>query len=256
MNKNLYLIILTIVTAVCILFGSCYHLTKWGIGFASKFLPFISFEEADNWSYTDSDDIQLDAFSAISVDASVMKLTVRPGEKTSLSYRCTKNLEPHWEVEDGTLFITQKAVKATGKNECSVTLTVPSDTVYSKIDIDLSVGDIDIKDLNGEHLRVNANVGDLDLANLSFSKIELDTNVSDVDVDNCQFDRLNIDANVGDVDVESAEDLSDYSIDLNTNIGSVSVNGQHHRREFSQKGTSGKSITIDTDAGDIDLSYK
>lgn len=255
MKKNIYLIILAVVTVFCIIFGSCYHIVGWGVKFVNKFLPFVSSEKIVEWSETDSGDIQLDDFTAVSVDASVMGLTIRPGEHTAISYRCTSNLEPHYEVKNNTLFITQKTVKHFGKNKCSVTLTVPSDISYSKIDIDLAVGDIDIKDLNGEDLRVNANVGDLDLTNLCFNKIELETNVSDVDIENCLFDQLDVDANVGDIDVESTEDLSDYSIDLSTSIGAVTVNDKSHRREFSQNGTSGKSITIETDTGDIDLGY-
>lgn len=256
MKKNIYLIMLTVVTVLCIIFGSCYHIVGWGVKIINKFLPFVSGETNMERSETDSGDIQLDDFTAVSVDASVMSLTIRPGERASISYRCTSNLEPHYEVKDDTLIITQKTVKHFGKNECSVTLTVPSDISYSKIDIHLAVGDMEIKDLNGEFLRLDANVDDLDLTNLCFNKIELETNVSDVDIENCLFDQLNVEANVGDIDVESTEDLSDYSIDLSTSIGAVTINGRSHRREFSQNGTSGRSITIETDTGDIDLDYK
>lgn len=258
MKKNIYLIILTVVTVFCIIFGSCYHIIGWGVKFINKFLPIVNSKNVVEWTETDSGDIQLDAFTAVSVDANVMSLTIRSGEQTAISYSYSNNLEPQFEVKDDTLVITQKNAKYKhfSKNKCSVTLTVPSDISYSKIDIDLAVGDIDIKDLSGEDLRVSANVGDLDLTNLSFNKIELETNVSDVDIENCFFDRLDVDANVGDIDVESTEDLSDYSIDLSAGIGAVTVNDKSHRREFSQNGTSGKSITIETDTGDIDLDYK
>lgn len=50
MKKNVYLIILTLVTVICIIGGTCYHLVGWGVSFLSH-LPFASF-------YSDSDDTE------------------------------------------------------------------------------------------------------------------------------------------------------------------------------------------------------
>lgn len=260
MNKQIYLIILTVVTVVCILFGSCYHIIGWGASFVRRFLPIIQDEAIGSWNATElteseNTSINLEDFTAISVDASVMSLTIRPGARASVTWRCSKKLEPRCEVKDGTLFIKQDKIKRFGNNKCSVTLTVPSDVSYREIGIDVSVGDIEIENLEGERLVIDANVGDIDLTNLSFADIDLDSNVSDVDIENCRFDRLKAESNVGDIDVESTEDLSDYTINLDTSIGSVSCNDRSYRRSFSQTGTSGKSITINTNTGDIDLDW-
>lgn len=258
MNKQLYLIILTVVTVVCILFGSCYHIIGWGASFVRKFLPILQDETIGSWEISDStesDNFQLDDFNSISVDASVMSLTIHPGERASVTYRCSKNLEPHFEVKDGILYIKQEKISRFGNKKCNVTLTVPSGVSYCEIGIDVAVGDIEIENLEGERLGIDANVGDIDLTNLSFADIELDSNVSDVDIENCRFDQLKAESNVGDIDVESTEDLSDYTINLDTSIGSVSCNNRSYRRSYTQKGTSGKSITIDTNTGDIDLEY-
>lgn len=35
MKKNVYLIILTLVTVICIIGGTCYHLVGWGVPFSA-----------------------------------------------------------------------------------------------------------------------------------------------------------------------------------------------------------------------------
>ena len=84
MKKNVYLIILTLVTVICIIGGTCYHLVGWGVSFLSH-LPFVSF-------YSDSDDtessgttlstgtVSLPSFNTVKIDSKVMNLSIEKGE--------------------------------------------------------------------------------------------------------------------------------------------------------------------------------
>ena len=84
MKKNVYLIILTLVTVICIIGGTCYHLVGWGVSFLSH-LPFASF-------YSDSDDTEssgttlstgtvlLPSFNTVKIDSKVMNLSIEKGE--------------------------------------------------------------------------------------------------------------------------------------------------------------------------------
>ena len=51
------------------------------------------------------------------------------------------------------------------------------------------------------------------------------------------------------------KDATLASIELDTNIGDVTVNGHNCKRNFSQTGGSGCSLTLDNSTGDISLSY-
>ena len=104
MKKNVYLIILTLVTVICIIGGTCYHLVGWGVSFLSH-LPFASF-------YSDSDDTEssgttlstgtvlLPSFNTVKIDSKVMNLSIEKGDDYSIQCDTTEKLNPKYEIKD------------------------------------------------------------------------------------------------------------------------------------------------------------
>ncbi|MCM1106796.1 MAG: DUF4097 domain-containing protein [Blautia sp.] len=260
MKKSVYLTILTVVTVICIIAGSCYHIIGWGVDLMENIFdtPFWSSgEEKQDAGPVITDANGLEDFSAISVDASVMSLTIQPGETASISYKGNKKLAPTYEVSGNELIVTQNAKinKFWGNKKCNVTITVPRDSFYDCIEISSDVGDIDLSRLQGNVLKLETAVGDIDIEDCSFENMEINADVGDVDIEKCSFTTIETNASVGDIDVESAQDLSDYTIDLSTDIGEVSVNDRDYRRSYEQEGVSGKSVSLYNSTGDISLSY-
>lgn len=257
MKKNIYLTILVIITVFCIICGSVYHIVGWGVSLFDNIFTDSSNKESAGPTIT-SDGTALEDFTSVSVDVNVMSLTIEPGDTASISYRCSSKLKPDYYVEDDTLYITQKGkrIKFWGSTKCSVTLTLPDDQYYKLLDITAEVGDINIKDLNGENILLNASVGDINIENCEFEDIDIQASVGDVDIEKCSFLLLDIDNSVGDIDVSSRTDLSDYYISMSTSIGEVEVNDHYFRRSYSQDGISKqKSVTLSNSTGDIELSY-
>lgn len=258
MKKNLYLTILTIVTVCCIIFGSVYHILGWGLSFLDMIFdsPRFSTEKESAGALVKSDLIELDDFTSIDADIYVMDLNIESGDRASISYSCSSKLKPKYNVEDGTLYLTQNSIRNSwwGNKKCTVTVTVPSDQYYELFDINADVGDIDIADINGKKLALSAAVGDIDITGCTFDDIDVQADVGDVDVNDCEFSRLAIDNSVGDISVFSAIRLSDYAIDMSTSIGEVEFNGHDYRRSYSQNGqSSDRSVTLNNDTGDIEL---
>ena len=113
MKKNIYLTILTIVTVLCIIGGTCYHVIGWGVSLAEHFVPFFkSQQEETSTKQSSADNTKLDAFSNISVDVKVMDLTLTKGSDFSISYSASEKLVPEYDVDDGTLVLTQKGLKS------------------------------------------------------------------------------------------------------------------------------------------------
>ena len=259
MKKNIYLTILTIVTVLCIIGGTCYHVIGWGVSLAEHFVPFFkSQQEETSTKQSSADNTKLDAFSNISVDVKVMDLTLTKGSDFSISYSASEKLVPEYDVDDGTLVLTQKGLKADslmGMNskKCSVTITVPED--LQTVDINANVGDINVNQITAENLFLNANVGDIDVNACSFEKVVSDANVGDVDFENTSFQNMEISNDVGDVSV-SAKALSDYQMDLTTDVGEVSVNDNNYRKSYNQSGDSNCKLVIDNNTGDIEVEYR
>lgn len=101
MKRNVYLILITVITILCIIAGTGYHLVRFGLSVAeglpsfSEFIEAISDWDDDGDDSDDSDDNDdndngistsvdasqknLDAFSSINADLNVVDLTI-PGE--------------------------------------------------------------------------------------------------------------------------------------------------------------------------------
>lgn len=281
MKKNVYLIILTLVTVICIIGGTCYHLVGWGVSFLSH-LPFASF-------YSDSDDTEssgttlstgtvlLPSFNTVKIDSKVMNLSIEKGDDYSIQCDSTEKLNPKYEIKDKTLIVSQKQkIKVhnfMNTQKCSVHITIPEDTTLELINVDGATGDINLSNLDVTTLKIDNSVGDVKMDDCKTDSIDIDTSTGDVKLNGCEaneinvdtsvgdtvlkditFEKLYVDGSVGDVKVSSPKDLSDYAYDLDTSIGEVSINGVSHKKEYQQKGTGGK-ITVDNSTGDISITY-
>lgn len=281
MKKNVYLIILTLITIICIVGGTCYHLVGWGVSFLSH-LPFASF-------YSDSDDtessgttlstdtVSLPSFNTVKIDSKVMNLSIEKGDDYSIQCDSTEKLNPKYEIKDNTLIVSQKQkIKIhnfMNTQKCSVHITIPEDTTLELINVDGATGDINLSNLDVTTLKIDNSVGDVKMDDCKTDSIDIDTSTGDVKLNGCEaneinvdtsvgdtvikdniFEKLYVDGSVGDVKVSSPKDLSDYAYDLDTSIGDVSINGVSHKKEYQQKGTDGK-ITVDNSTGDISITY-
>ena len=252
MKRNVYLILITVITILCIIAGTGYHLVRFGLSVAEGLPSFSEFIEAisdwdddgddnddsDNGISTSVDASQknLDAFSSINADLNVVDLTIQRGNTFSITCKASKKLTPEYKVE----------------NNC-LTITV-ADTL-TDLKLHTNVGDVDLSGLNVLALDLRADVGDIDLENCTLETSTLDANVGDIDLEDCTFTSMEITSNVGDVDLDCKEDLSDYHIELGTGVGDVNVNDTYCHRSYSNQGDSSHSLTISNDTGDISLTY-
>ena len=206
-----------------------------------------------------------------------MNLSIEKGDDYSIQCDTTEKLNPKYEIKDNTLIVSQKQkikVHNFMKNpKCSVHITIPEDTALELINVDGSVGDINLSNLDVTTLKIDSSVGDIELDECKTDSIDIDTSTAVVELNGCEaneidvdtsvgdtvikdniFEILYVDGSVGDVKVSSSKDLSDYAYDLDTSIGDVSINGVSHKKEYQQKGTGGK-ITVDNSTGDISITY-
>lgn len=280
MKKNLYLTILAIVTVICVIVGSVYHITGW-FGFGSHSILGRLFSVVtgyDNDSKRDRSHVtyseDLDAFEDIEIDTSVMDITINTGNSYHLEYDCVAFLKPEMSVKDNIFKLEQPSVRHLGSNnKCKMTLTVPSGTVLDNADILSNVGDIKVYNTEIKDITVEADVGNISLESCTFatSDVEgdvgniniitsnignsnIETNTGNIVIDSCEFYDIDLYNDIGDVTLNTNADLSNYEIDLSTDVGSIKYKGENKKREYYQSasGTSPHySIEIETDVGNI-----
>lgn len=260
MKKNIYLTVITIITIICIIAGTCYHVIGWGVHFFSE-QPFISHILGDNDTEAESVNQTtetLDSFDNMKLDISVSNLTVTTGDSYSISYDTNRSvLIPKYEVSHGTLTVTQKSkhISFWGNNHCAITITVPENTVLSNLTADGSVGDVLFQNIQAQKSTLDFSVGDLDLENCALGDCSIDTSTGDIDVKDCTFGNMEIDTSVGDVSVSVSQDLASYDMTLDTGVGEVTVNGGSHKDHYESRGDSSNTFTVDNSTGDISVNY-
>lgn len=281
MKKTLYLAILAGITTICIIVGSIYHISGWfgmgwfgGNGIIENIFSFVddNDSERDRSKVTYSDD--LEEFDKIDIDTSVMDITINTGNSYHIEYNCKAYLKPDISVKGKTFTLYQPSVKWWGRNnKCSMTLTVPSGAVLDNMDISSDVGDIKIYNTGSENISVDADVGNITLescvfessdiegdvgnvkinsSNLGNSNIETDT--GNINIDSCEFKDIDIYDDVGNITLNTNVDLTNYEIDLSTDMGSIKYKGEKQKKYYHQSasGTSTHyNINIETDIGNI-----
>lgn len=282
MKKTIYLTILSLVTVFCIIIGSIYHISGWvGFGLGSIF-NFIS-DDGDNSSsrrnqITYSEDI--DTFNKIKIDTDAMNINIKEGNAYHLEYDCLESRKPQFKISGGTLDIQQPSARGWLRNhfnyKCNMTITVPSGTVLDGTDITTDVGNININNTECKDLTIESDVGNIEIKSCTFGYSEIESDVGDIEISSSDIGKTNIETDTGNINISTCEfkdmdiyndvgnvelgsskvDISNYTIDLSTDLGSVKYNGEKHKKSFYQTASGSKDtyrITIETDIGNIEF---
>ena len=259
MKKNIFLIVLKVITIFCIVFGTFHHLGISRKGYSSvassirNGLRSGNFHFDNNYDDYDDDDLEsfdfenddpksfdtatIGEFNELDVNLKVGGIKIERGNKWEIKTKYSKEiLKPYYTLKNGRLSISQPGYrnKSVGSNNCNIVITVPFGTELDK-------------------LSMNINVGAVELSGFDIKKGSIDTDVGAIEINNVGFDDLDLDSDVGAISVELVESLETYNITVNSDLGGVVIGEKNVKRHYSQKGTSNKKLRIDTDVGGIEV---
>ena len=254
--KKTYLTVLTIITILCIIFGSLYHIGGF-FGKISHF-PFpvpsfsvgrgeeISFEE----KYSDISAIDMD------VDFMNVRIDSHNGSEVVATYTGSDRLKPIIEVKNGTLNITQKQkVKVSLTSEkTSFTLMLPSDKPLKEVEVDVDMGNVDMNNFITENLIIDTDMGNIEGGNITADNTDISADMGNVSLTGMEFASLGIDTDMGNVDITSKKSLENYAFSCNADAGNININGKKVSKDYMTTGSEG-TVRIDTDMGNIAIDY-
>lgn len=251
--KNIYLIVIGIITSICVLTGCFINLglplihTVTGIQITGKF----GGEKVTESTLTES-------YSRIDIDAQALSINIVTGNENSFEYSGPKKHTPRITVDDGVATITQKTINPGINNssgEMLLTITVNSKNLTDII-IDLDFGEISIDGINADNLWISADCGSIKVKNGSFTDTVVEADLGEVNFTNATFGKfLDINADCGAIIIKNPGDLSDANIEANTDLGNIkiSVNDINYSgKSYKHKG-SGAEIKLNADLGEITI---
>lgn len=248
-----------------------------------------------------SDQFNLQPFKTLNITTSVTDIYIEKGDNYSISYNVREDFIPVIDTKDDKLIVSCKNNNNnfnfnllsinTHKDE-RLTITVPSDCDGINLDlsgstadihvsdicvsgkIDLSTGDIHLKNLNGEKLILETSTGDKHIKDCEYEEIEIKSSTGDNKINDSTFttlksksstgefkasntsaDFINVSTSTGDVTMKLDGKEKDFDYDIHTSTGDVTVNDKRHKKNYKRDEDSDKKMTIDTTTGDISISF-
>lgn len=251
MKKNIYLTTIWVITIFAIIAGTFYHTTDWG----EKFFDKLGIKTPGHSQHFEE---TVDTFEKISFDVDLSEIEIRTGNDYRISYKCTENLIPEYEVKNGILQVTQTSKnphfpKRNGNDNCTIIITIPQDASLLDITGYCDLGDVELNNLTADNISITCDLGEIVLSNVSATSITCDCDLGDCEIDNCSFDNLTIDNDLGSVEVSGIFHLSEYTMNLSASMGGIEVNDNDYRSSYEQEGNKDKIITISCNMGSIEV---
>lgn len=233
MKKNIYLIIITIITVVCIIAGSLYHIGGFALGLFDNLLPHSDKSPGN----VCTEELSVDKFSNLVFDTTISNINVKTGDSYMVSYKCNKRLVPKIKSSGDTLTISQSKGSNYRRNTTSeITVTIPEGAALNKLSLDTGVGDLYV-------------------TGCSFATCDVDGGTGDLSFENCAFDEMDIDGGTGNITVTSSQSLDGYMMDLDSGTGDITINGNDYDDEYEVNEHAKKHLVIDSGLGDIVVRY-
>lgn len=252
MKKNIYLITITIITVVCIIAGSLYHIGGFALGLFDNLIP-----HSDNSpGNVCTKELSVDEFSNLIFDTAVLNINITTGDSYTVSYKCNERLVPKIKSSGDTLTISQSGRTNYKRNTTSeITVTIPFGAALNKLSFDTGVGEVTLDALTAADAEFDTGVGDLYVTDCSFATCDVDGGTGDLSFENCAFDEMDIDGGTGDITVTSSQSLDGYMMDLDSGIGDITINGNDYDDEYEVNEHAKKHLIIDSGLGDIEVKY-
>ena len=294
MKMKIYAVILSLVTVLCVSYGiykNCFG-GHWDYGN----------ESAENGSGADSngkgkilsgsalsDSGKPGSFKDIKVSASVLDVTVKQGTDFTYEYTCSSEiLRPTIKIDGSELRIEQNSGEDLHNwrswrnwavnSHAEITVTVPQGTKLGRIDMDGSVGDIRLQNIEADEIKINGSVGDCSLDGVRSASTDSETSTGSFKADGCELgefkstsstgecevkdsslESADIDTSTGGVSLELKGKNSDFYYDLSTSVGDIDVDGEDIDSDDDDFNTSKtgdqKLIKADTSVGGISISF-
>lgn len=135
----------------------------------------------------------------------------------------------------------------------NIRIEVPKGFQFQSLEIDNSMGEINIQNIQAETLRIEDNMGDITGYNIKSNELTVDNDMGDIELEGIFLNKTTIEASMGNIDITVRDDIRKYSYDADCSLGSVEVNDEKGRS--SQIADTKNDIRIKNAMGDIRLNF-
>ena len=232
MNKRIYLIIIYIITALCIIAGILGNIFN-----AAPFNRLTASSSGNNCDFYE----ELKAFSNITIDGTVAHINIVKDDTYSFKYEGGERFKATAVVNGSTLNVTQSTEHFLGniKNaDCTITIGIPENVKIDSIDIG--------------YLTASLNMGNFKASNSNIEKINAEINMGNCKFDNCTYKSAIINVDMGNLTIRMPEN-KDCGYDLSVDMGNITLYNNKCSNTYTNNLSSSTLLKATVNMGNISI---
>lgn len=210
--------------------------------------------------------IPLDEFHELDIDLEYGDISVQSGEDWGMVVENISEDDYQYHQKDGVLSVkTSYDAKFSIINweafssAPRITITIPKNSQLTKATVVSALGDVELEDMNCDHVEVEQAMGDISLTDVRSESITLDQSMGDVIYDGEHPGNMKISNAMGDIEVNIDDEMDSYRYECKTAMGSIKADG-HKESGASAHISAGAydapyQLILENDMGDITLEF-
>lgn len=235
---------------------------------------------------------KLEEFKNVELDADMYDVSFVKGESYKIEYNYLEKYGKPNQVEviDDTLYFTSHSNKWKNKffnfdlinlfgnnekREQQVTVYLPEKANINEVNIELDMGDLELKDLNIKDLSADLNLGDisgeklvvetsnisLDMGDFEFEDfvskgLEADMNLGDFDVSGKLEGLTVVNSDMGSININTTLSKESYSYNVDVDMGDVKINRESNMSKVLENNGAPNRIEVNCAMGDVELYFE
>jgi len=219
-----YLIVLTAITVVAVVVGTCMHAFNFFVHFNTGMI-----NHGDSGELVSSSaKIYEKDISAVDIDIQAGDVEIIQGKEFMVEYDMPKALIPEIELKDGRLEISQKDSigfqTAPIKNKCRMTVVLPENANIDSLTVDVNLGNLTMKGLSvSGDVEISEDMGNIEAEGIKCDTIDMDCNMGNIVVSGLNCNAASSDCDMGNVEITGFFN----NLDADCDMGNVTINSEN-----------------------------
>lgn len=234
-------------------------------------------ENAENVECMEKNEILPD-FENIHMQAECANVQIVTGKEFQISCTYPENEMPDYKVVNNTLEVIQDKQEDyvnTGNVTRSIIISIPEQAVLKDVTLENVVGNISITAINAYSCMTTLTTGNVEISNSEMESCHVTISTGNIDISQLVSEDCGVSTSTGEVDITASDvkkyviangvgdtflDLSkvtyDYSMDVETNVGKVYLDGEEVGKKYEKDRNEECCIKIRKNVGDINIKTK
>lgn len=132
---------------------------------------------------------------------------------------------------------------------------LPADIPFDKINISMSSGNARLKNIYARELKISNSYGNIDCAGITADSFNSRLSSGDLDIDKSDIKQLTLNNSYGNITLNLLGKETDYSLNLITSYGEITVNDKSYDNRFSSDNEKDRRISAELSSGDLKLTF-